>query len=474
MSENLNFDFEEMEINDTVFPLDVKKTSQIIVTKNFDGDIKYSSSNEKVATVSKDGLITKIAKGKATITVTCGSRSVTCEVVDLISKNSNVLPLLNIPYLHSRGITGKGVKVALMETFIKNSEEISIKGWYDAVHDKYYSSQPSSIKGVSTENHSYHMASLIKGKERGAAPDCEFYNVIVEGETDFEIAVERCVDWCIKNNIKVISDSIAVSYEKNLKKLHNIYKKAYDHGIIITQAIGNCYKGESEYADENGYLLNKFSINLGACESNGEHNTKTCHGRPMMFNNYGFSGLKAWNPTSKYNATTDKTSAASALTAGCTALLLQQDPSLTPRQIYHIFKDNAKQNSSYKQGEWNEMFGWGRISVPVLANIKYKTDAECINEDNAAKIIDLYLANAKNKNGQYEIAKDNVLLCIPVVSPVIKDEYDITVEILTDNGVFYRPDIYKNAVMCKEKGELRLLLRIKELGMLKEVKVNVI
>jgi hypothetical protein len=464
----------EIEINDTIFPLAINKTAQIVVTKNFDGDISYSSSNNEIATVSNTGLITKIKDGEAIITVTCGEKTLTCKVVNLITKNSNVLSLLNIPYLHSRGITGKGIKVALMESFIKSSEELTIKGWYDTINEKYYDTQPSSISGAQTVNHSYHMASLIKGKQRGVAPDCEFYNVVVEGDIDYETALERCVDWCIENKIKVISDSLGFEGETNFLKYFNIAKKAYDNGIVIVQGIGNCYQGGYEIADENGFFLNGYGINVGACESNGNHNSSTCYGRAMMFNNYGFSGLQTWNPTNKYSASTNRTSAAAALTSGCVALLLQQDPSLTPRQIFHIFKDNAKQHSSYKQGEWNEYYGWGRITVPVLSNITYKSDDECKEEDNSIDIIDLYLGNHKNSNGEYEAKKDGLFFCYPMISPVEKDIYDIKVSILNDKGFFYAPSKYKNIIRCIKQGELKLLLQVPELGIFKEVKINIV
>ena len=113
-----NIDLEELSLNDTIFPLANDDTTQLIVTKNYDSPITYKSSDEAIATVSETGLITKLANGEATITVEAGPKSTTAKVVNLITKDSNVLPLLNIPYLHSRGIKGQGVKVAIFENFV--------------------------------------------------------------------------------------------------------------------------------------------------------------------------------------------------------------------------------------------------------------------------------------------------------------------------------------------------------------------
>ena len=90
------------------------------VTKNFEGAVIYETSDSAVATVSTSGLITKKANGKATITAKCKNKSVSCEVVDLITNDSWVLQSLNIPYLHSRGITGKGVKVAVIDSRVSS------------------------------------------------------------------------------------------------------------------------------------------------------------------------------------------------------------------------------------------------------------------------------------------------------------------------------------------------------------------
>ncbi len=42
--------------------------------------VAYSSSDESIVTVSAEGKVTAVAPGKATITVTCGSQTATCEV----------------------------------------------------------------------------------------------------------------------------------------------------------------------------------------------------------------------------------------------------------------------------------------------------------------------------------------------------------------------------------------------------------
>lgn len=70
-------------LNSTAFPLVVEKTYQIGITKNTASDkrVTYVSSNASIAKVNTAGLVTGVAKGTATITVTNAlGESVTCTV----------------------------------------------------------------------------------------------------------------------------------------------------------------------------------------------------------------------------------------------------------------------------------------------------------------------------------------------------------------------------------------------------------
>lgn len=61
----------------------IKITASITPENTTDKTITWSSSDEKVATVSTDGIITAVGVGKATITASCGDIAATCEVTVL-------------------------------------------------------------------------------------------------------------------------------------------------------------------------------------------------------------------------------------------------------------------------------------------------------------------------------------------------------------------------------------------------------
>ena len=478
-----DIDLEELSLNDTIFPLANGKTAQLIVTKNFDSPITYKSSDEAIATVSETGLITKLADGEATITVEAGPKSTTAKVVNLITKNSNVLPLLNIPYLHSRGIKGQGVKVAIYEDLVKSSEEFTIAGWYDYIAGTYSDTQPNP-SNYSVSNHTNHMSTLICGKTRGVAPDCELYNLypsVGYNTTNIADGFMKCVDFCIERGIRVINDSVGFNGETCLANYRAAYKKAYDNNIIIVSALGNSDKGQNKVADENLWMLTANSLNIGACEKDGSHRSDTCIGRSIMFNNYGFTGLQTWNPNGKYNATTGKTSAATGLTTGCIALLLCQDPTLTVRQIYHILKDNAIQHTDYIQGEWNQHCGWGRINVPVLSNIKVKSDEECRLLDSEIEIVntDVVIFNGTkrinlqpNAEGEYDVNVNDIIYISPIITPVEKDLY-LSESITSNDNMLHYSNDYINTFNCYKPGKCEITVIFKGISLQKKCIFNI-
>ena len=478
-----DIDLEELSLNDTIFPLANDETVQLIVTKNFDSPITYKSSDEAIATVSETGLITKLANGEATITVKAGPKSTTAKVVNLITKNSNVLPLLNIPYLHSRGIKGQGVKVAIYEDLVKSSEEFTIAGWYDFSTGTYSDTQPNP-SDYQVVNHTNHMSTLICGKTRGVAPDCELYNLypgVGYNTTNIADGFMKCVDFCIEHGIRVINDSITFYQEACITNYRAAYKKAYDNNIIIVSALGNSDKGQNKVADENLWMLTGNSLNIGACEKDGSHRSDTCIGRSIMFNNYGFTGLQAWNPSGGYNVSTGKTSAAAGLTTGCIALLLCQDPTLTARQIYHILKDNAIQHTDYIQGEWNQYYGWGRINVPVLSNIKVKSDEECRLLDSEIEIVntDVIIFNGTkrinlqpNAEGEYDVNVNDIIYISPIITPVEKDLY-LSESITSNDNMLHCSNYYINTFNCYKPGKCEITVIFKGISLQKKCIFNI-
>ncbi len=71
---------DRLTLSRTDFTLSSAGSSYKLTVTGGEGDVTYTSSNEKVATVAKDGTVTAVAPGRADITVTRGNLKASCIV----------------------------------------------------------------------------------------------------------------------------------------------------------------------------------------------------------------------------------------------------------------------------------------------------------------------------------------------------------------------------------------------------------
>lgn len=112
----------------------VKKGASVTLTATVeptdtDEKVEWISSDEKIATV-KDGVVTAVARGKATITAKCGEKESAC-AVEVISDETTIVPLngkpLDLP--QSDSVNGKYTKrivVAISAEQVEEAKSVSI------------------------------------------------------------------------------------------------------------------------------------------------------------------------------------------------------------------------------------------------------------------------------------------------------------------------------------------------------------
>ena len=350
----------EMKLNDTIFPLANNQTAQLEVTKNFEGAVIYETSDSAVAAVSTSGLITKKANGTATITAKCKNKYVSCEVVDLITNDSWVLQSLNIPYLHSRGITGKGVKVAVIDSRVSSiPNKLTIA--------KTVSFCTNDNSGV----HGYNVASIIGSKEFGVAPDSDIYSLEV-GDTTGEDTMETvisAIDWCIQNNIDIIN--LSMGFMTYYEPLKNKCYEAYSKNITIVCASGN----NGKFGGTVGYPAKYFScISINNVNKNGVLAETSSYGNSIDFTSYGES-IFAYDKNGN-KISVSGTSFSCPVATGIIALLKQQNKSLKPREIYELLKENSMKLDNFNK---SEKFGYGLIKPFIVGD--YRKQIELDAED---------------------------------------------------------------------------------------------
>ena len=90
-----------------------------------------------------------------------------------MNKLNKSIEVINLDEIHGRGVTGKGIKVAVIDNALaKPNNKLDIKSNYSIDDRILYS------------DHATSCASIIKSSEFGIAPDCELYSLSTNDNID--------------------------------------------------------------------------------------------------------------------------------------------------------------------------------------------------------------------------------------------------------------------------------------------------
>lgn len=281
--------------------------------------------------------------------------------------------VLKLDEVHAKGITGKGVTVAVIDTGIYPHEDYKsrIVGWKDMVNDR---PNPYDDNG-----HGTHCAGLVLGdghqaggRFKGSAPEANLVGIkVLSGEGGGAMSdVIRGVEWAIENkekyNIKVISMSLgAPSFQKEKYDLvSKAVAKAWDAGILPVIAAGNSgpfletvgTPGNSSKALTIGAYDDKNTADLAddtmASFSSRGPTTRDRTIKPDLAS----PGVQLVSALSKNSAIDHEniprygddyillsgTSMATPVAAGIAALIYQANPDLTPGQVMDLMLSTAR------------------------------------------------------------------------------------------------------------------------------------
>jgi serine protease AprX len=280
----------------------------------------------------------------------------------------------------SRGYTGQGVGVALIDTGVVPVKGMTSGNVVDGA-DLSFESQSEDLQHLDTFGHGTHMAGIIAGDEpatllgpapfRGVAPDAKLTSIKVaahDGAVDVSQVV-AAVDWVVehrnddtKNPIRVLNLSYGTDgvQDYRVDPLTHAVENAWRAGIVVVVSGGNEGFGHDKLNNP-GY--DPRVLTVGAADTNGTTSTLddtvpefssrgdaerrvdvTAPGRSIVSLRDPGSYLDEAHPGARVGDRFFKgsgSSQAAAVVSGAVALLVDQRPGLSPDQVKALLKNTA-------------------------------------------------------------------------------------------------------------------------------------
>lgn len=265
---------------------------------------------------------------------------------------------INAPASWQSGLTGKGVKIAIIDSGIASHSDLTIAGGINVITG-------SSGASYTDENgHGTHVAGVIaaqglNGGVKGVAPDASIYAVKALGSNGegYTSDIIAGIDWAIQNKMDIISMSMGTT--ESSTALKNAIDTAYNNGILVVAAAGN--DGNTSGTGTNiEYPANYSSaIAVGAVDSNNKRAYFSSTGSKLEVSAPGVDILSTYlnNGYTKMSGT----SMATPFVTGDLALLKQKYPSSTNSQLRQLLDNNVKDLGTYGK---DSLYGYGLIVAP--------------------------------------------------------------------------------------------------------------
>lgn len=309
----------------------ISATEDTINKLNSDPDIKYVEPDSKIS-ISASDLVDKT------------------ETPILDQWN---LASIQAPAAWEEGITGKGAKIAILDSGIYPHQDLHITGGYSTVD--YTTSYEDD------EGHGTHVAGIIGAEhdERGTdgiAPDADLFAVKVlddKGEGYLSDLLEG-IDWAISNNMDIINLSMGTADKS--EALEEAVQKAYQAGILLVASSGNEGTGHSlDYP-----AAYEPVIAVSATDSNDNIASFSSVGDKVEFAAPG-ADIQSTYLGSDYRVMSGTSQAASHVSA-MLALLKQKFPDDTNLQLRTRLQQYSK---DLGQEGRDELYGYGLIQYPA-------------------------------------------------------------------------------------------------------------
>lgn len=260
-------------------------------------------------------------------------------------------PLIGAPQVWQANITGKGIKVAIVDTGIDPNHP-DFAGRIAQIRDF------TGEGDVDKNGHGTHVAGIVGGasaKYRGVAPECSFYiaKVLRGNGSGSTSDVMAGVEWAAQQGAQVVNLSLGSDGAcDGTDALSVLCDAAVAQGSVLCIAAGNAGPGASTVGSPG---CAKTVITIGATTKSDQvasfsSRGPTSDGRvkpDVCFPGASIvacraAGTTMGTPVDALYTSASGTSMATPHAAGACALLLQAKPGLSPQQIKDILMNTAK------------------------------------------------------------------------------------------------------------------------------------
>jgi len=252
------------------------------------------------------------------------------------------------------GLTGKGVKVAIIDSGAAIHSDLNIAG------GKSFVSYTTSY--IDDNGHGTHVAGIIGARNNsfgvvGIAPDSDLYalKALDSTGTGYNSDIIKAIDWSIENHMDIINMSLGGSDESYA--FQQAIDKAYNSGILIVAAAGND-GAPVEYPAKYNH-----AIAVSATDSSNNLAYFSNRGPEIEVAAPGVNVISTYKGNSY--ASMDGTSMATPYAAGVLALYKQEYPNETPDEIRTIVHQNVLDLGAPGR---DSNYGYGLIQAPILSS----------------------------------------------------------------------------------------------------------
>jgi len=287
---------------------------------------------------------------------------------------------LRIKKLHQRGIKGKGVRIAVLDTgIVQNHEDLKIK------KHRNFTDSTSAYDGI---GHGTHVAGIIaaQGNEYGVlglAPEAEIYSykVLDKGPGAFK-PIARAIYQAAHDGIDIINMSLGSHYSS--PNIERACAYAREKGIIIVASSGNSGRDERFYPASYDTVIATGSVDKDLTRS-----PFSTYGKQLDVMAPGHKILSTYL-NNRY-AVMSGTSMASPFCSGAIALMLQAG-------VKRDYKEIISHTFDIMNPGFDEQSGWGMIDPNSF--IKSINDPDRKDKEELLAIIkniEIKLKTLKNK-----------------------------------------------------------------------------